>query len=143
MKDITNIIKCNDNDLDCPTNCLYHQPILNAPCHFLECVKHESVQVKNCSGDDSIDGLSDTFDEVLIKIKETVKNVKAYINEKVVCQQKYFTDLINQSELVSKELHYMWECEMDKCDGKVLTTCIKIILIVIGNLKKMITDSFK
>ena len=124
-------------------NCLYHFNITNAPSHFNEFMQHESKQLENCSGNDSIDGLSDTFDEVLIKIKEAVKNVKNYINEKVVGQKKYFTDLINQSELASKELHYMWECEMDKCDGKVLTTCIKIILVVIGNLKKMITDSFK
>ena len=124
-------------------NCLYHLNITNAPSHFNEFMQHESKQLENCSGNDSIDGLSDTFDEVLIKIKEAVKSVKNYINEKVGDQKKNFTDLINQSELASRELHYMWECEMDKCDGKVPTTCIKIILVVIGNLKKMITDSFK
>ena len=102
-------------------------------------------KLENYEGNDSIDGLSDTFEEVILKIKEAAKNVKEYIKEKVDVDSKikYFTELINQAQLASKELHYMWECEMDKCDGKVLTTCIKIILLVIGNLKKMITDSFK
>ena len=78
-----------NDDGECTTpTCLYHLNISDAPSHFYEFMHHESEQVENCNGNDSIDGLSGTFEEVINKIKEAAKNVKQYINNKVGDKKK-------------------------------------------------------
>ena len=115
----------------------------DVPNHCYQIIKYENkIESVNVGDGDAIDGFLPSFEDIILKIKESVKEIKAYIKDKVTNQKKYFNELFTQAEEVSRQLHYMWECEMDTNDDKTMLRCVKLVWAMILNVKKMISNSY-